>query len=187
MSDDRENGQQSRLLNGTHTVIRRVHSAWSNFIDFLGRDNVLEVAVGLMIASSFTAVVNSLVSDVLLPPISLLPFMSHRNLPEKFWVLRKGPHGDEGYNTLNQAAEDGAVTMAYGVFLDKIFTFLSLGIVLYAIAQIYGVLSKDSIIKNTVKCPYCRKSISEKAQRCVNCTSWVDGREDRETTALATQ
>ena len=91
------------------------------------------------------------------------------------------------------------------VFLDKMFTFFSLGLVLYGIAQLYGFLSKDSIIKNTVKCPYCRKSISEKvylpapceictqhlqfcqALRCVNCTSWVDGREERETTALATQ
>lgn len=53
-------------------------------------------------------------SDVMLPPISLLPFMSHKNLPEMFWVLRKGPHGDKGYNTIKQAAEDGAVTMAYG-------------------------------------------------------------------------
>ena len=58
--------------------------------------------------------VNSLVSDVLLPPLSLLPFMSHRNLPEKFWVLRSGPNGHKGYNTLKQASEDGAVTMAYG-------------------------------------------------------------------------
>lgn len=40
--------------------------------------------------------------------------MSHRNLPEKFWVLRGGPNVDKGYNTLQQAAEDGAVTMAYG-------------------------------------------------------------------------
>ena len=66
------------------------------------------------IATSFTGVVNSLVSDILLPPISLLPFMSHKNLPEKFVVLRKGPHGDKGYNTINQAIEDGAVTMNYG-------------------------------------------------------------------------
>ena len=66
------------------------------------------------IATAFTSVVNSLVSDILLPPISLLPFMSHKNLPEKFWILRGGPNGSNGYNTLKQAAEDGAVTMAYG-------------------------------------------------------------------------
>ena len=59
--------------------------------------------------------VNSLVSDLLLPPISLLPFLE-RNLPEKFVVLRKGPNYDiyGGYNTLKQAADDGAVTLSYG-------------------------------------------------------------------------
>ncbi|KAI0706103.1 gated mechanosensitive channel [Cytidiella melzeri] len=186
--NDRE-AVQERLLDGGNYVVRRVQSAWSNFLDFIGRDNVLEIAVGLMqvnppIASSFTAVVNSLVSDVLLPPISLLPFMSHKNLPEKFAILRRGPHGAEGYNTIEQAKNDGAVILAYGAFLDKTLMFFSLGLVLYAIAQTYAFFSKDDIIKHTVKCPYCRKYISEKAKRCVNCTSWVDGREDRETSAL---
>lgn len=66
-----------------------------------------------MIASAFTTLVNSFVSDLLLPPISLLPFMSHRNLPQKFVVLQRGENGTH-YNTLQQAQEDGAVTMNYG-------------------------------------------------------------------------
>jgi large conductance mechanosensitive channel len=86
--------------------------------DFVARDNVLEVAVGLIIATSFTSLVNTLVSEVLLPPISLIPGMEHKNLPEKFWILRKGPNAGvnstHGYNTLQQARDDGAVTMAYG-------------------------------------------------------------------------
>lgn len=67
------------------------------------------------IASTFTAVVNSLVSDVILPPISLLPFVS-RNLEEKFWILRKGPQfsSTHGYNTRKLAIDDGAVIMTYG-------------------------------------------------------------------------
>ena len=47
-------------------------------------------------------------------------------------------------------------------FLDKSLTFISLGLVLYLIAQTYAFFSKDSIIKHTVRCPYCRKYISEK-------------------------
>ena len=50
-------------------------------------------------------------SDIILPPVALLPFIN-RNLPEKFFVLRKGPNFP--YNTLKQAAEDGAVTLAWG-------------------------------------------------------------------------
>ena len=43
-------------------------------------------------------------------------------------------------------------------------TFLSLGLVLYAIAQTYAFFSHDSIIKHTVRCPYCRKYVSEKVR-----------------------
>ena len=50
-------------------------------------------------------------SDIILPPIALLPFIN-RNMHEKFIVLRKGPNYP--YNTVKQAAEDGAVTMAWG-------------------------------------------------------------------------
>lgn len=47
-------------------------------------------------------------------------------------------------------------------FLDKALSFLSLGLALYVIAQLYGYISKDSIIKHTVRCTYCRKYVSEK-------------------------
>jgi len=63
----------------------------------------------------FTAVITSLVSDVLLPPLSiLLPL--NKNLEEKFAVLRQGPKYDSksGYNTLEIARNDGAVVLAYG-------------------------------------------------------------------------
>ena len=89
-------------------------------------------------------------------------------------------------------------------FINKVFNFLGIGIALYIIANVYTWVSNDAVIKNTVKCKFCRKRISEKvcyvlcfslcqagdlmggadcecwqAQRCVNCTSWVDGREEQ--------
>jgi len=178
------NDAQQRLMQAPDAVIKRVHSVWTGFIDFAARDNVLEVAVGLMLASSFTAIVNALVSEVILPPISLIPGLTHKNLPDKFLVLRKGPHGDRGYNTLDQAHADGAVTLGYGVLLDRLFSFITLGLVLYGVAVSYGAVTHDNIIKHTVKCAYCRKDVSDKAKRCYLCTSWLDGREDRETSAL---
>jgi large conductance mechanosensitive channel len=105
----------------------------------------------------------------------------NRNLEEKFAVLQKGPNYERlgGYNTLKLAQADGAVVMAYGVFLNQLVKFVGVGFALYGLAGLYQWLSHDPIIRHTVKCKYCRKSISEKAKRCVNCTSWVDGREDR--------
>jgi len=164
------------LLHVEDFVDRKARSAWRDYKDFIGRDSVLEVAVGLIIASAFTTLVKSLVSDILLPPMSLLPFMQ-RNLPDKFVVLRSGPEGPH-YLTVDQAAEDGAVTLAYGRFLDHTIDFLAVGWVLFIFAQIYSRFAPETIIKHQVKCKYCRKWISEKALRCFNCSSWTDGRED---------
>ncbi|KAJ7087180.1 gated mechanosensitive channel, partial [Mycena belliarum] len=159
-----------------NNVVRRVRGVWSGFKGFLGRDSVLEVAVGLIMLR-FSTVVNSLVTDVLLPPISLLPFMG-RNLPSKFLVLRAGPNSP--YNTLQQAAEDGAVTLAFGAFINNLLTFFALGLVLYGLASVYAAATKESIIKHIVKCKYCRKDVSETAKRCAFCTSWLDGREEKQ-------
>lgn len=123
-----------RLGHGAQTHVRR---AWEGFVNFAARDNVLEVALGLMylpplpslpplppvpltqcsIAQAFTKVVTSFVSDIILPIISLLPFLN-RNMDQKFAVLMAGPRyvEGEGYNTLTQARDDGALVLAYGYY-----------------------------------------------------------------------
>ncbi|KAF8171998.1 large-conductance mechanosensitive channel [Mycena galopus ATCC 62051] len=161
---------------------QKFRSAWQSFKDFIGRDNVLEVSLGLIISQSFTRIVNSMVSDIILPVLSLLPFID-KNMASKFVVLRNGPNSP--YNTVTQADDDGAITLNYGNFVDAIVNFFFIGVTLYLFVQAYSAASKDTIIKHSVKCEYCRKYVSEKAKRCAFCTSWRDGREDRETSALA--
>jgi large conductance mechanosensitive channel len=114
-----------------------------------------------------------------MPPISFL-MPVRRNMEEKFWVLHHGPNYDRdmGYNTLQQARDDGAVVMAYGLFVNSTASFMFMGMVLYLTAVIYSKITRDNIIKHSVKCRYCRKRIHEKALRCIHCSSWVDGRED---------
>ncbi|MCJ1307545.1 hypothetical protein MMC25_001191 [Agyrium rufum] len=174
------------LLDSGDQVQKHAKHAWDDFSDFALRDNVLEIGVGLIIASAFTAVVNSFVSDIILPPISLLPFLN-KNLDEKFAVLKHGSSKHASYNTPKQALDDGAVVMVYGydpeprtfAFLSKVLSFFVVAMTLFAVARFYGWASGDSIIKQQVKCKYCRKRIGQKAKRCVNCTSWQDGREDK--------
>lgn len=88
---------------------------WDGFSDFVFQDNVLEVAVGLILAAAFTTVVKSFVSDIITPILSLLPFID-RNFDEKFAVLKGGPKYSkrDGYNTVKIAQNDGAVVMTYG-------------------------------------------------------------------------
>ncbi len=70
--------------------------------------------------------VTSFISDVLLPILSLLPFID-RNFDEKFAVLKAGPHygkgPERGYNTMKLALEDGAVIMSWGYVLSPSFSF----------------------------------------------------------------
>lgn len=98
-----------------------------------------------------------------MPPISLL-MPVQRNMREKFFVLHYGPNYNSttGYNTLGQAQSDGAVVMAYGAFVNSMSAFFCMGMILYLAALIYSRVTRDNIIKHNVKCPYCRKRISEK-------------------------
>ncbi|KAI0176057.1 gated mechanosensitive channel [Hypoxylon sp. FL1284] len=173
---DEDQERQTLLREGEERVAR----IFSGFIEFAFSGNILEIAFGLILATSFTAVTTSLVSDILLPPLSIiLPL--RRNMEEKFAVLRAGPnyYNEDGYNTLEQAQNDGAIVLAYGVFLNRIVNFLGIGVALYGLANLYQYLSKDPIIKHSESCQYCKKRVSAKAIRCVNCTSWLDGREER--------
>lgn len=67
------------------------------------------------LAKAFSDLVQEFVTNILLPPVSIL-MPIRRNMEEKFWILHHGPNYDEtiGYNTLEQARDDGAVVMAYG-------------------------------------------------------------------------
>ncbi|KAK0391149.1 hypothetical protein NLU13_0650 [Sarocladium strictum] len=159
---------------------REVKRLWDGFVDFAFEGNVLQIAFGLILASIFTDLVKSFVSDVLMPPISiLLPI--RKNIQEKFAVLQAGDSydPDKGYNTPGQALEDGAVIMTYGSFVYQCVSFFMVGLALYGMANLFQTISNEPIIKHTKKCKYCRKRINEKALRCINCSSWQDGREDR--------
>ena len=115
-SDDEDN----QLLRAGKKVQSSASRFWDGFSDFVFNDNVLEVACGLIIASAFTAVVKSFVGDVVTPILSLLPFID-RNFGEKFAVLKRGPQFSthNGYNTVKQAQNDGAVVLTYG-YIDPI-------------------------------------------------------------------
>ncbi|KAJ5802798.1 uncharacterized protein N7503_005248 [Penicillium pulvis] len=154
------------LLRVGQTAGEQVRHGWDAFLNFAARDNVLEVALGLIIANSFTKVVTSFVSDIVLPVVSLLPFLN-RNMDQKFAVLSQGPHYDpeKGYNTVKQARDDGALVLAWGGFVENMLNFLGVSLTLFAVAHLYMLVSRNKIIKPT-------------ASRCLNCSSWQDGRED---------
>lgn len=88
------------------------------FKEFISRGNVVDLAVGIIIGAAFTGIVNSLVNDIIMPPVGMA--MGGIDFSNFFLTLKGG--GD--YSTLKAAKEAGAVTVNYGVFLNTVINFL---------------------------------------------------------------
>jgi large conductance mechanosensitive channel len=102
---------------------------FEEFRKFAMRGSVIDLAVGVVIGASFTAIVNSLVKDIILPPIGLvLGGIDFSN----FFVVIKGSHA---ITTLKEAQSTGAVTINYGMFLGDILNFLIIAFVLFLVVR----------------------------------------------------
>lgn len=144
------------------------------FKDFISKGNVLDMAVGIIIGSAFTSIVNSLVGDILNPFINTLIggfSFSGMNVTVKFpWVTAL-----KVYNPELQYP-----TFYFGYFISAIISFLVTAVAVFFIIK--GVNAIKNIGKKkeaeaapaeptTKMCPYCRSEISIEATRCPHCTS----------------
>ena len=102
---------------------------FKEFRTFIMRGNVVDLAVGIMIGAAFTAIVSSLVKDILTPPIGIL--LGGLDLSNFFVVIK----GDRAVQTLKQAADTGAVTLNYGLFLNAVLNFLIIAFVLFLVVR----------------------------------------------------
>jgi len=101
---------------------------FEEFRKFIARGNVVELAVGIVIGAAFTGIVNSLVNDVLMPPIGWITggidFSNH------FINLSGGT-----YETLKAAQEAGAATVNYGRFINAVIHFLIVSAALFLLVR----------------------------------------------------
>ncbi|MCK5260260.1 MAG: large conductance mechanosensitive channel protein MscL [Candidatus Omnitrophica bacterium] len=138
------------------------------FKEFVVRGNVIDMAVGIIIGAAFGKIVNSLVADVVMPPVGVLiggiDFSNH-------FINLSG----ESYATLAEAQAAGAATLNYGIFLNTILSFLIVAFcVFFLVKQVNRLKRKEdvtSVAPTQKSCPYCFTSISIKAMRCPFCTS----------------
>lgn len=99
------------------------------FKKFAMRGNVVDLAVGVIIGASFTGIVNSLVNDIIMPPIGLaLGGVDFSN----FFVVLKGDHA---VDTLAAAKAAKAVTLNYGLFINAIINFLIVAFALFLLLR----------------------------------------------------
>lgn len=142
-----------------------------DFRDFAVRGNVVDLAVGVIIGAAFTGVVNSLVADVLMPPIGRLT----GNVDFKdLFVSLNGQH----YASLAAAKAAGAPTLKYGVFMNTIVNFLIVSFVVFLLvrqlARFQRLAAATGAGPSNKKCPYCRSAIAVDATRCPQCTSHLE-------------
>ena len=144
------------------------------FKAFAMRGNVVDMAVGIIIGAAFGAIVKSLVSDVLMPPIGML--LGDVDFANLFLVLKSGVAAAAPYASLADAQAAGAVTINYGVFINNIISFLIVAFAVFMMIRGLNKLKKaeaaaEPAAPTTKDCPHCLTAIAIKASRCPNCTS----------------
>ena len=134
---------------------------FSEFRDFIARGSVIDMAVGIIVGAAFTAIVNSLVTDVITPIIAV--FTSGVSF-ENFVI----PLDDKG---------DGIMI---GSFLNALIQFIIIAFVVFLLVKgvnkVYDMANKATGKKAEEQpaprlCPYCKEEVAQDATRCPHCTS----------------
>ncbi len=138
------------------------------FREFIARGNVIELAVGVVIGAAFGRVVESLVKDVVMPPIGAVT--GKVDFSEKYLNLSGTP-----YPTRAAAEAAGAATINYGVFINTVIQFLIVAFVIFLVVRSYNRLRRrhesEPVAPTDRECPFCLFKIPVAAIRCAHCTS----------------
>lgn len=136
------------------------------FREFIMRGNVLDLAIAIVIGTAFTAVINSLVNDIIMPVVGRVT--GGVNFVDLFINLSGG-----NYPSLAAAKDAGAATINYGVFINTIIIFIIVAFVMFMIVKAANRLHKEPKPGEPTEksCPYCKSKIAVDATRCAYCTS----------------
>lgn len=141
--------------------------------EFIMRGNVIDMAVGIIIGAAFGKIIDSLVKDIIMPPIGLL--LGKVDFSNLYFQI--APQ-DVVYPTLQAAKDAGAVTINYGAFLNNVISFLIVALAVFMLIKFMNKLQNTLVKKEeaveeatTKECPYCFTTISIKATKCPNCTA----------------
>jgi large conductance mechanosensitive channel len=127
---------------------------WKEFKAFAFKGNLIDLAIAFVLGVAFTAVVTSLVNDIIMPIVG-------------------GIVGDESFASLTFTFL--GVEVFYGNFLTVVFNFVIIAWVLFLIIKAINRMQRPAADEApaTRECPFCLSSIPRLARRCPNCTSEV--------------
>jgi large conductance mechanosensitive channel len=128
------------------------------FKEFAMQGSLLDMAIGIIIGAAFGEIVNSLVNDILMPPIGLLV---------------GGIDFSQLKIILAETAE-GPVVIGYGMFINAVISFIIVAFAIFLLVrQVNRMKRAGEKPPDTKDCPFCLSTIPIKATRCAHCTSEV--------------
>ena len=113
----------------------------NEFKEFAVKGNMIEMAIGIIIGASFNKVINVLVKNIFLPPLSLLS--DGITLDKKRLIIRS--------EKINQTE----VAIEYGLFLETLIDFLAIGITVFVVVKFFNSLKNKAhdVSNNEIKTP----------------------------------
>ncbi|CAH0347295.1 Large-conductance mechanosensitive channel [Bacillus sp. CECT 9360] len=128
----------------------------------------MDLAIGVIIGAAFSKIIDSVVNDIIMPPIGLI--VGKVDFSNLYINL-----SDKNYSSLAEAQEAGAATINYGLFINNIIHFLIISFVIFMIVkQVNRFHKKEEPNKiETKKCPECISEIPVSAKRCPACTTYL--------------
>lgn len=144
------------------------------FREFVVKGNVMDLAVGIIIGAAFTSVVDSLVNDVIMPPIASVT--GRVDLSNLYFTLN-----GQAFASLAEATAAGAPIIKYGLFLNALINFLIVGLVIFLVVKQLNRLKREEENKDKEEtpeqpfCPFCFEPVHVDATRCPHCTSELKG------------
>jgi large conductance mechanosensitive channel len=110
------------------------------FREFAVKGNVVDMAVGIIIGAAFGKIVESLVKDVIMPPIGLL--LGKVDFSNLFAVLKEGAQPGP-YLSVDAAQKAGAVTFNYGLFFNTVISFVIVAFAVFMLIRAIIRLKKQ--------------------------------------------
>ena len=144
-------GAEKRLAKGTSSG---VITMLTEFQKFIAKGNVMDMAVGIIIGAAFTAIVKSMVDDLLNPIIGAI--FGGVDFTNYFVVLGEGE-----FASLEAAREAGAAAFAYGAFLTGVINFLIIAFVVFLLVKNVNRI-KEAMEKKEEPAPAADPGPSEK-------------------------
>jgi large conductance mechanosensitive channel len=114
----------------------------SEFKEFIAKGNVMDLAVGVIIGAAFQRIVDSLVTDMIMPVVGLVT--GGTDFSNMFTVLRDGAKAVGPYASLADAKAAGATVIAYGAFVNQVIQFLILAWVVFLMVKAVNRMRRNN-------------------------------------------